>query len=38
MLRLYQMASVLEVVPMDVVTHYVLIYTRWNNNNQYEAW
>ena len=38
MLRLYQMASVSEVVPVSTVTFTVLIYTRLNNNNQYKAW
>ena len=38
MLRLNQMASVLEVVTMTIVTFFVLIYTCLNNNNQYEAW
>ena len=37
MLRLYQMASISEVVPVSTVTLVVLIYTCLNNNNQYEA-
>ena len=38
MLRLYQMASVSEVVSMSIVTYALIIYTRLNNNNQYKAW
>ena len=38
MLRLYQMASALEVAPVTTVILTVLIYTFLNNNKQYEAW
>ena len=37
MLRLYQMASVLEVGTVTTVILTVLIYTCLNNNNQYDA-
>ena len=38
MLRLWHLASILEVLNTLVVTLFVLIYTCLNNNNQYEAW
>ena len=38
MLRLYQMASALKVVPVTAIILTVLICTRLNNNKQYEAW